>query len=154
MNVNYPKNSFGLCQSDNSFFLENNLNQTNLNHHPIECIKKYSHYDKKLLVNRIDMIKNKKCNIEIYKIINDNNVKYTQNNNGIFFNLGGLEDDALYKIENVINIFENKKTLMSDNSENIPIYSKIDCDYSDSSDVKNNDDGVIITRQKKSVSKI
>ena len=39
----------------------------------------------------------------IYNYINDNDIKYTKNNNGIFFNLSCLDDsqtDELYKLIN------------------------------------------------------
>jgi hypothetical protein len=72
-------------------------------------IKTYTHSDKKLLVKRIGHIKNKKCYIKIFKLINQDNLSYTKNENGIFFNLNILSDDILTKIEQIILYYENIK---------------------------------------------
>ena len=72
-------------------------------------IKTYAHLDKKLLVKRIGDIKNKKCYIKIFKLINNDNLSYTKNDNGIFFNLSTLSDDILSKIEQIIIYYENIK---------------------------------------------
>jgi len=62
-------------------------------------------------MNKIELCKNIKDNIgklsnneilEIFKIINNNNTKYTRNNNGIFINLKWIEDDILNKINDYI----------------------------------------------------
>lgn len=71
--------------------------------------KKYSHNDKKLIVKRISDIKNKKCYIKIFKVINNDNLNYSRNDNGIFFNLTNLKDDTLNKIESILLYYENKK---------------------------------------------
>lgn len=49
---------------------------------------------------------NKLCHTEIdeiFKIIHNNNSKYTQNNNGIFINLNWLDETILMQIYNYIN---------------------------------------------------
>ena len=62
-------------------------------------------------MNKIELSKNIKDNInklsnneilEIFKIINNNNTKYTKNNNGIFINLKWIDEDILIKINNYI----------------------------------------------------
>ena len=72
-------------------------------------IKTYSHLDKKLLVKRIGNIKSKKCYIKIFKLIHGDNLSYTKNDNGIFFNLTVLSDTILSQIENIIHFYENIK---------------------------------------------
>ena len=86
-------------------------------------IKNYTHNDKKILVKRIGNIKNKKCYIKIFKLIHGDNLSYTKNDNGIFFNLTLLSDEILTQIEQIILYFENiknqnEKTLMDRLSEN------------------------------------
>ncbi len=71
--------------------------------------KTYTHLDKKMLVKRIGDIKNKKCYIKIFKLINNDNLSYTKNDNGIFFNLSILSDDILSRIEQIIIYYENIK---------------------------------------------
>lgn len=87
---------------------ENNTD-TNVDFTTKTTIKTYTHNDKKQLVKRLGDIKNKKCYIKIFKVIHGNNYKYTQNDNGIFFNLTNLPDNILCGIENIINYYENKK---------------------------------------------
>jgi hypothetical protein len=71
--------------------------------------KVYTYNDKKQLVKRISDIKYKKCYIKLFKVIYGDNLKYTKNDNGIFFNINNLSDDILLKIEAVIMFYENKK---------------------------------------------
>ncbi len=99
-------------------------------------IKIYNHNDKKILVKRITDIKNKKCYIKIFKIIHNDNFKYTKNYNGIFFNLTNLSDIILHNIETVIIYYENKKLqnellLKNNNSylSNDNIDDSIDSEY-------------------------
>lgn len=86
---------------------ENN-SETNINSITSDS-KRYNHNDKKDLIKRISNIKNKKCYIKIFKIIYNNNNNYTRNENGVFFNITNLSDDILYKIDNIVRYFENKK---------------------------------------------
>jgi len=62
-------------------------------------------------MNKIELCKNIRDNIsklsinemlEIFKIINNNNTKYTKNNNGIFINLKWIDEDILNKINDYI----------------------------------------------------
>lgn len=49
---------------------------------------------------------------EIFKIIHDNDIKYTVNNNGVFIDLNGLKKRIINKIYNYINYcIKNKKIL-------------------------------------------
>jgi hypothetical protein len=55
----------------------------------------------------------KEHHIEIFKIINDFDVKYTENNNGIFINMNNINEECLNKINNYVNfINENKKNIL------------------------------------------
>ncbi len=73
--------------------------------------KSYTHEHKKLLVKRINEIKSKRCYVKIFKIIYNDNHKYSQNDNGVFFNLTNLPDTTLSKIEQVIQYYDNKKNM-------------------------------------------
>lgn len=66
--------------------------------------KKFSSDDKKKLVNKIELIKDKKYHIEIFRIITSNSTpKFTENSNGIWLDLNILDDNTLNLIENYIN---------------------------------------------------
>jgi hypothetical protein len=70
----------------------------------------YSLADKKVIMTRIQNLKSKKHYINIYKIIKDNNVSYSQNINGIFINLTNIEDVILDKIIEYLNYVESRNT--------------------------------------------
>jgi hypothetical protein len=70
----------------------------------------YSLADKKIIMTRIQNLKSKKHYINIYKIIKDNNVNYSQNINGIFINLTNIEDPILDKIIEYLNYVESRNT--------------------------------------------
>ena len=50
----------------------------------------------------IDDLKNKKLYLQLFKIILEQKIKYTQNNNGIFINLNNVPDDKLEIIYNFL----------------------------------------------------
>jgi hypothetical protein len=70
----------------------------------------YSLTDKKVIMTRIQNLKNKKHYIHIYTIIKENNVNYSQNINGIFINLSNIEDSILDKIVEYLNYVETRNT--------------------------------------------
>lgn len=70
----------------------------------------YSLNDKKAIMTRINNLKSKKHYMEIYKIIKENNVSYSQNINGIFINLTNIEDDVLDKIVKYLNYIESRNS--------------------------------------------
>ena len=69
----------------------------------------YTNNDKKDLLRRITNIKYKICYKQIFKLLIKYNIKYTRNNNGIFFNLASLEDHVLNEINDIISEYEFKK---------------------------------------------
>jgi len=70
----------------------------------------YTLTDKKVIMTRIQNLKNKKHYIQIYTIIKENNVNYSQNINGIFINLSNIEDTILDKIVEYLNYVESRNT--------------------------------------------
>ena len=49
--------------------------------------------------------------IEIFKIISNNNVKYTKNNNGIFLNMKLINETCLKEIDDYLVFINNNKIL-------------------------------------------
>lgn len=89
-----------------------------------ENIRQFTYQDKKKLVYRIEQIKSKKNYIKLFKIINSDNIKFTDNNNGIFINMNALTNISLNKINNFLNLI-NKTNDMIDSDTN----STINTDY-------------------------
>jgi hypothetical protein len=85
-------------------------------------IKHYSLIDKKNLLSYMN-VKNFKRDEKIFNLIHNKNIKYSKNNNGIFFDLNQLNNEILFEIEKIISYYEIKK--------------KCKYDYSDSSEKKN-----------------
>ena len=55
-----------------------------------------------ILNNKIKNVKNKKVYKRIFKLILDDDIKYTKNNNGVFFNLSELNESTLLQIEKIL----------------------------------------------------
>jgi hypothetical protein len=72
-----------------------------------------SQSDKKLLREKVKFLSKNEYKI-IFSMIYSNNIKYTENNNGIFINLDNIDNGTLIKINTYVNkISENK--LKNDN---------------------------------------
>ena len=50
---------------------------------------------RKFMIRRIASARQKRCYIEIFKLIVDHKVDYTVNSNGVFFNLSPLPDEVV-----------------------------------------------------------
>ena len=59
----------------------------------------------KLKVEMMDKVNQ----IQILKILKDNNITITENKNGIFVNLSGLDDNVINKINDYINHYETQE---------------------------------------------
>lgn len=68
----------------------------------------------KKIKSKIDTFKKLEC-IEIYKIIKEDKQKFSQNKNGILFDLMKLEDTTISKIEKFIIYIENNSIIMEEN---------------------------------------
>ena len=82
-----------------------------------ESTKKYNTKERKKLVTKIESLKKKKHYINIFNIINNENVKYTENSNGIFIVINNLSDDTLQLVEDYVTKVNLKRVDMSDSSE-------------------------------------
>ena len=63
---------------------------------------KFNYDIKKKIVDKIKKINDKKIYKKIFKIIIKNDISYTINNNGIFFNINKLSDEHISLINNLI----------------------------------------------------
>lgn len=68
--------------------------------------KKFTYYDKLNIIeniNKLNTVKNKKTYYhDIFNIIDSNNVNYSTNTNGVFFNLDEVNDNILVEIDNYL----------------------------------------------------
>ena len=64
---------------------------------------------RQFMVKRLVAVKQRKCYIEILKLIVEHNVAYTVNMNGVFFNLSSLSDELAQRIDEIIKRYEQRK---------------------------------------------
>jgi hypothetical protein len=65
--------------------------------------------EKKIIIENAKKL-NKNEQIQLLKIIIDNNIKYTENNNGCLINLSKIPDSVILELKNIIDICELRKT--------------------------------------------
>ncbi len=77
--------------------------------------RKYNTQKRKKIMDKITKIKDKNTHIEIFKIMKkDIGNAYSENKNGIFFNINKLQDDSIEKIINIITDYTNSITTSVD----------------------------------------
>ena len=116
------------------------VNESNIENHiesiqiKINNIRQYTVIEKKEIVNKIKSL-SKIEHIEIFKILRRNNIKYTENSNGIFINLINIDNNIIKQIDQFISFCLNNKDSLVE-KENIINEKKIIIDnkyYSSSS---------------------
>ena len=65
--------------------------------------------EKEWMVRRIADIKDKGCYLKLLDLIHTDGLKYTVNQNGIFFNIGTMPDATFVKVSAIVETYENKK---------------------------------------------
>ena len=74
-------------------------------------INKFDIKEKKQLIKDISKLK-KIEHIEIFKIFKKDNIKYTENSNGIFINISKIPDETLNKVKKFLSFYnKNNKNL-------------------------------------------
>ncbi len=64
-------------------------------------------YDREMLVRRIKWVKERGCDLQIFKLIHaEDNFIYTINNNGVFFNMAVVSDESVTKITHIVEKWE------------------------------------------------
>ena len=85
--------------------IDNNIeNEVNLNKEPTYSIEYLSRLSKKIeKLNKIH-------HVEIGKILFDNNIKLSENNNGIFVKLNNISENIINKISDYIDFINNQES--------------------------------------------
>jgi hypothetical protein len=76
-------------------------------------MQKYSNKYRKILFDKIINLSETEHE-EIYKIIRDNDISFTQNKNGIFFNLSTIDDELIDEIDKFVVYCLNNKTILDE----------------------------------------
>ena len=94
-----------------------------------ESIKILTAKDKKDLLTKVNKLK-KKEHLQIFKIIKETDINFSENSNGIFINLNNVENNTLLKIKNFTDIcyqnnieFDERKKQMEQIYENYEKFS-------------------------------
>lgn len=86
-------------------------------------IKELDYYEKVSIKDRIDKL-TKEGKIEILRIISKNNEVYSENKNGIFFDITKLSNSTLLKIDEFLLFSETNKKELEKEEENRNLYRK------------------------------
>ena len=70
---------------------------------------------RQFLVKRLAAVKQRKCYIEIFKLIVEHKAAYTVNRNGVLFNLLRLSDELVRQIDEIIKMYEQQRKQYSTN---------------------------------------
>ena len=68
-----------------------------------------SNYDREMLVRRIKWVSDKRCHLQIPELIHTDDLLYTVNNNGVFFNLAVVPEASITKITEIVKRWEAKQ---------------------------------------------
>ena len=80
-------------------------------------LKSYDYNQKKKFVYRIQNLKKRKFYIKLFKLIIEENIDYSTNNNGIFINISKINLNSLRKIEIFLDKSESNVSVESNTSE-------------------------------------
>ena len=87
-----------------------------------------SHQEKKIIATQIEQLHNKKHYKHLFKIIYEENNKYTINDNGIYLNINALPDITLHKIKKFLDSISINKNIIPVPKEYIPYNSETGSD--------------------------
>ena len=73
--------------------------------------KSYDYNQKKKFVYRIQNLKKRKFYIKLFKLIIEESIEYSTNNNGVFVNISKINSASLKKIENFLEKCENSVSI-------------------------------------------
>ena len=68
---------------------------------------------RKAMLSSLAIVRQKSCYIRIFKLIVHNNVDYTVNSNGVFFDLSPLLDEVVRHIDDIVKRCEQRKASRS-----------------------------------------
>ena len=71
---------------------------------------------RQFMVRRLAAVKQRRCYIEIFRLIVEHKVAYTVNMNGVFFNLSPLSDELARQIDEIIKRYETGDIRLSSRS--------------------------------------
>ena len=77
----------------------------------------YDYSKKKKIVYRIQNLKKRKIYIKLFKLILNENINYSLNNNGIFINVSKIKLESLIKIDKFLNEIELTEANITESSD-------------------------------------
>ncbi len=69
-------------------------------------------YDKlrKAIIDRLQRVQSRECYRAVFEFVVENEIPYTTNSNGVFFNTTPLPEETLDQIIDIINVFESSES--------------------------------------------
>ncbi|MFM7981808.1 MAG: hypothetical protein ACKPKO_21070 [Candidatus Fonsibacter sp.] len=65
--------------------------------------------NREFMVRRLAAVRQRRCYIQIFKLIVEHSVPYTVENNGVFFNMSPLPEELVRQIDEIIKRCEERK---------------------------------------------
>ena len=63
---------------------------------------------RKFMIRRLAAVKQRRCYLEIFKLIVEHKVAYTVNMNGVFFSMSSLADELAQQMDEIIKRYEQR----------------------------------------------
>lgn len=98
----------------------------------MQSSRTFTHQEKKQIAVQIEKLRNKKHFKHIFKLIYEDNNRYTLNDNGVYVNINALPDTTLAKIKEYLDEVERSKSIIPVPKEYVPYCSE----DAQSSDIK------------------
>ncbi|MFM7987627.1 MAG: hypothetical protein ACKPKO_50760 [Candidatus Fonsibacter sp.] len=83
-------------------------NTTNIQSHYI-LYNKIGPRNRQCMVRRLAAVKQRRCYIELFKLLVEHNATYTVNMNDVLFNMSPLSDELVQQIDEIIKRCEERK---------------------------------------------
>tara|TARA_Y100001970_G_scaffold293083_1_gene437636 strand:+ start:5499 stop:5897 length:399 start_codon:yes stop_codon:yes gene_type:complete len=112
MELEINNNVYENIEYDNNININKNINNNTDNNSDVNFNDNinYEELDK---IRKIIELLNKSHHVEIAKILKKNNIKLTENNNGIFINLNNIANSIIIQIKEYINFIKNQEKLIN-----------------------------------------
>ena len=112
MEVEINNNVYENIEDDNNNNINKNINNNTDNNSDVNFNDNinYEELDK---IRKIIELLNKSHHVEIAKILKKNNIKLTENNNGIFINLNNISNNIIFQIKEYINFIKTQEKLIN-----------------------------------------
>lgn len=85
----------------------------------MEPNRRYTQTERKQLISRLETLGSRRLYIKVFHVIHSNDIPYSTNDNGVFFDLTTVPDNVIDDIMALVLQYEKKKSATIDFSESV-----------------------------------